>query len=171
LLLGVCQSAVAVAFVCAGVLKLAQPSSAGDALKELGVSRALEAPLTFGLGLFELVLGVLLVAIGGPVVMSVAAIVLVAFTAVLARLHRRAPDASCGCLGDLSTPGGHVRGIARNTCLLTLLAVALVGGSSDVEPLALVAGFQLTLAIVVATEGVPVVLGLRRLGSELMEEA
>lgn len=170
MLLGVLQGAVGIAFAVSGVLKLAQPSSGGDALRELGVPRRLLTPLPVALGVAELVMGTLLLVVGGPIVMALAALALIAFTVVLATLHRRAPETSCGCLGDLSSPGGHLRGIARNLCLLALLAVAAVGGADGVEWLAAVAGLELALVLVLATEGLPVLRGLHALGTELMDE-
>ncbi len=116
--------ALAAVFVIAAVTKTIDRPATVREFSELGLPRP--ALLARAVPPAELVIAILLVArpaIGA----ALAALALLAFTAVLAAVLRSGRTVSCGCLGALSAKPVSSLTLARNGVLLTLAALASAG--------------------------------------------
>jgi len=87
----------------AGASKVRHPDTMADVLAAIGLTSA-RAPLV--LGVLEILLGAGALVVGGFVLWGLIAAVYLAFTALLALLHRNGANISCGCFGRTSTPIG-----------------------------------------------------------------
>jgi hypothetical protein len=115
----VARALVGLVLLAAGALK-ARDRTWPDTALRFGLPR----PAGIGLPYLEVVLGALLVAqLGGRVTALAALVLLVAFTAVVARRLARHDDAPCACFGALSTTPVSSRTVARNLVLVGLAAV------------------------------------------------
>lgn len=160
-LAAVARSAVAIFFLVAGVAKLVRPSPTSRALGVLRLPRRYRFVAAVALALGEITVGAILVGLGGRAALIPPAIMLVIFTTFLGHLAYRRERTACGCLGDLGSASNSL-GLIRNICLLGLLGVA-AGTSAEVTPAAMLVGLQVTLLLIVLTEGLYVILGLRAL--------
>ncbi len=151
----IAQSAVAIFFLVAGIAKLAQPKSTSGALGVLRIPDSLRPAVTILLAATELAVGITLLLIHGRAILIVPAIMLITFTAFLARLTYREEATACGCLGDLGSANNSL-GLIRNTCLLGLLALA-ASVPTTITPGAMLGGLQVVLLLIALTEGVHVI--------------
>ncbi|MDQ3822741.1 MAG: hypothetical protein M3321_05820 [Actinomycetota bacterium] len=156
-----CRAAVGLFFIGTGILKLVRPRVLDGALAALRVPSAVRLPASVALALGELLLGVVMIAVAGPVVLLAAGIALAGFSGMLGFLAKRAPQVSCGCLGELGT-GAHSLGLVRNALLATLLVAAATAPSNALGVAPLAIGLQLALLVTVATEGLYVIRLVRR---------
>jgi hypothetical protein len=109
----------------AGVWKLAQPAAAHAALRTLGLS---VPPIAVrALGLAELAVGIVAVAIGGRLAGALLAVAYGGFAVVAERLRRAPGTVSCGCFGSSSAPPGHLHVAVNLAGLAVALAVSALG--------------------------------------------
>jgi len=160
-LAAVARSAVAIFFLVAGVAKLVQPSSTAQAWGVLRLPRRYRSAAAVALALAEMTVGAVLVGLDGRVALIPPAIMLVIFTTFLTYLAYHREGTACGCLGDLGS-ASNLLGLMRNICLLGLLGVA-AGTPAEVTPGAMLVGLQVTLLIIVLTEGLYVIMRIRTL--------
>lgn len=120
----IARIAVGVAFVVAGATKLAAGRAWPEQARGLGVDGRVAAVLPW----IELVLGATtVVGVVEPWPIGACAVLLAAFTVVIAARLRRGEHPPCACFGAWSARpigGGH---LARNATLLALAVVGAVG--------------------------------------------
>ena len=156
----IARVAVALVFLFAASAKLARPASMSAALAVLRVPRDRRAAVTRLLAVAEVAVAVALLTVQNRAVLLLPAVTLVAFSAFLGYLAYHRSSASCGCLGDLGSQS-HWLGLTRNLCLLGLLALAAGSGGGATTPWSAIAGVQVAGLLVLLTEGVYVIHGLR----------
>ena len=107
----------------AGAWKVAQPRGAQRALAALRIR--VPSIVVRALGLGEVALACLTLAIGGPALASAVTVAYVAFTLVAWRLRGR--DISCGCFGSASTRTSWLHVGVDAACGLVALAAVIAG--------------------------------------------
>lgn len=152
--------AIAALFLVSGGLKLYRPTPARNALAVAGIPERLRRSVAATVAVLELVAALLLLARPGAASAGAAGVMLLGFSGFLILLEVRAPDLSCGCLGDLGS-GSHRAGLARNVALLAGLAL-VVSGAPKLDWMAVALGVQLAVLLAVISEGVSVAAELRR---------
>lgn len=152
--------AVALVFLFAASAKLARPTSMSAALAVVQVPREYRAAVVRLLAVVEVAVAVALLTVQTRVVLLVPAVTLVAFSAFLGYLAYHRSSAACGCLGDLGSQS-HWLGMTRNLCLLGLLALAAGSVGAETTAWSVIAGAQVAGLLVLLTEGVYVIHGLR----------
>jgi hypothetical protein len=151
-------------FLASAVLKLVSGRTAATAAGALGVPEALRLPAVAALSLLELGAGAALIVLHDLAAVAMSFVLVSALTVGLLGLRRRAPDLSCGCLGDQGT-GDLTAGLARNAVLLALLALAaLVPRTPTAWSVA--ASIELVFAVLIATEGIPLARGIATRSAE-----
>ena len=117
-----CAVLLALILVRAAAAKLARPAATAAAFRALGVP--LPGALAWGVPAAELVVATFLVAI--PPAGGLAAVVLLLlFSAVLARAMREDSPAGCGCFGSVRTDPVTRSDLLRNGLLVVLALVAI----------------------------------------------
>ena len=118
----VARALVGLVLLAAGALK-ARDRSWPDTARRFG----LPGPAAVALPWVEVVLGALLVAqFGGRVTALAALVLLVAFTAAVARHVSRGDDVPCACFGALSAAPVSGRTLTRNAVLVALAVVGVL---------------------------------------------
>ena len=92
----------------------------------------------------------------GKAAIAASAAALLAFSAFLTFLATRGSSVPCGCIGDLVGNRGRGVGIARNLCLLGLLALA-ASQPGDPSAVTLAVGAQVALLLILLSEGLPII--------------
>lgn len=117
--------------VCSGIAKLVSRRGSEAQLARMGVPAALGPAASIAVPVFEVVVGVLLLAVPGrwPVWLAVAAFGV--FTGVVAAELQRGERAPCRCFGALSNRPTSTLTLVRNAWLLALAVVAT--GASGVS--------------------------------------
>lgn len=121
-----CALVLAAVFVWAAAAKLARPDRTGAGFAALGLGN--QRWLVWGVPVAEVTTAVLLVAVpaaGG----AIAFVLLVAFSAVIARALGRGATAPCSCFGAVSGRPISRGDLLRNAALAALAIVALVAAS------------------------------------------
>jgi len=116
-------------FGLAGVAKVARPGGADALARALtGSSRATRRQLVRGLGSFEIVIALLLIAGFAPLLaLTVANATLEVFTAVWLRLRKLGYDGACGCFGGVEERSEGNGVVFRNAALVGLGLMGTVG--------------------------------------------
>jgi len=111
-------------FVVSGVVKLSAPRQWRTQAADLGVPGAIAAVLP----IVELVVGALLIAqLARRVAAIVAAVLLLAFTALLVMRLAQGRRPPCACFGALSSKPIGWGNIVRNAVLIVVAAVVAIG--------------------------------------------
>jgi hypothetical protein len=160
---GAAQAAAALVFAASAAAKLRNPAPTAEALSVVGIRGRVDSLVVVPLVVVELTLATLLFSLDGIAAIGPAILALGAFSLFLAYLARNAPDAACGCLGDVGSRN-HGAGIARNLLLIGLLVFAGFAGV-DQTALTVSVGAQLALLVTVSTEGVATLRALHTLSS------
>jgi uncharacterized membrane protein YphA (DoxX/SURF4 family) len=132
LLLLAARLGVAATFAVAALAKLADTSATQTSLQGFGVPTRLSRPAALGLPLCEVVVAALLAAAATARIGAVAAgVLLLGFSAVLARAVAGGSAADCNCFGTLRStrPAG---ALLRNAFLVVAMAAVVVGGPGRV---------------------------------------
>lgn len=172
---------LAAVFVAAAAGKLASRSRTVETLAEFGVAESIRRPIAIALPLAELAIAVtLLPAATAAWAALAAALLLAAFTAVVARTLLQGREVDCNCFGSLGPSRISRWTLARNAFLLVLAGgVAIVAqsdpGTSAVAWLANLDTAQLALlcagvAIAVATLSIAFFWQLMRQNGRLLNE-
>jgi uncharacterized membrane protein YphA (DoxX/SURF4 family) len=118
----VARALVGLVLLAAGALK-ARDRRWPETAARFGLPRAGAVVLPW----LEVVVGALLIAqFGGRATALAALVLLVAFTAVVARRVARHDDVPCACFGALSSAPVTIRTVARNLVLVALAAVGVL---------------------------------------------
>ena len=130
----IARVALAVVFATAAVAKLVDPARTQESLAGFGVAERFRAPAALVLPLTELALAVLLVLEPTAVGAAIAAIVLLlAFSAAIARAIRRDERPDCNCFGQLGSRPVGWASLARNAVLAAVaVAIAAAGPGESV---------------------------------------
>lgn len=118
--------ALGLVFLISGYVKLRDPARAALAIVDFGVARRARAATGFGLGLAEVLLGLVTIAFASRLVLLVSALLLWMFLTLILRSLRRGEDFACYCFGDTD---GHLSvWTAARTALIAILATNLLLG-------------------------------------------
>ncbi|MBA3736859.1 MAG: hypothetical protein H0W90_16990 [Actinobacteria bacterium] len=151
-----CRDALGFFLVGTGLLKFWHPEASFPALGRIGIPERLHFPVLGAVATAEIGLGAVLVITQDRLVLVPIAILLAVFSSFLVFLDRRAPNISCGCLGDFGT-GHHLTGVFRNIVLLGLVVIGAADGASMFSFSEFVIGFQIATMVLLVTEGISVV--------------
>ncbi len=156
-LAGVALTAV---FAASGIAKLRDPAGTREAVTGFGVPKRLQFLVAVGLAPAEIVVAVLLLIPPTSFVGLILAIaMLTAFTVVVVLALRAGRRPDCRCFGRLGGADISVRTVVRNSVLIDLAALGLIGEAVAERPtgrplqLAVYGGLALAAAILL-TEGV-----------------
>ncbi|MDW3217409.1 MAG: hypothetical protein R8F63_02240 [Acidimicrobiales bacterium] len=162
------HSAAALLLLVAGVAKIVRPAPTGDLLATLGLPGS--DAVAVGVGGVETVVGVVALAVGGPLTAALVGAFYVAFAGIVVRAMR-AGAASCGCFGRVDAPPSWIHVIGN--AALAAVSFAAIAGDAPVEVMedqpaggvgfVLVVGVLAGLALVAFT-ALPEAMGARRPG-------
>lgn len=158
------SSAVGISLVLAAGVKVGKADGAREAMAFMKVPVRLQLPATIALATIELFAGLALLFLGSRVAAVAGLALLLPFTALLLVLARKAPTTRCGCLGDLGEVD-HVVGVGRNILLVLLLVLASVEVPGRPTIMAVLAGVQVVILMLVVSTGLSVMRHLRARGS------
>lgn len=114
----------------AGAAKLADRPGAREAVRGFGVPEALSGPVAALLPLIELATAVLLLTtITAAVGAALALVLMLVFSAAIARSLARGEAPDCHCFGALHSEPAGPRTLIRNLLLAALAAISLAGGA------------------------------------------
>lgn len=164
----VAQGAVGVVLLASAAVKIRRPDALREALEAIGVDSVLQRPMMLAVAIIEGAVGVALLVVPGRIAGSLAIGVIVVYSAVLVFLHRAAPAARCGCLGDELHGSGQAPGLVRNAALLTLLSTSVIAGPGSDGVASTGVAIELALLIVLISEALPLISGLRGLSASYM---
>ncbi len=160
------HAAAALLLLAAGLAKIVRPAPTTDLMATLGVPA--RPALTIAIGMVEVGVGVLALAIGGPVFAGATGALYAGFVIVVLRALS-AGATSCGCFGRVDAPPSWVH-VVGNAAFAAVSFVAIVGDAvvdvMDRQPAGGV-GFVLLVGVVaglslVAFTALPEALGSRR---------
>ncbi|MFO7299816.1 MAG: DoxX family membrane protein [Actinomycetes bacterium] len=118
-------TAVILLLFVAGVQKLTDPSSTAGALRQAGLPS--HRTLVRMLGLAEVVIGVIFLAVGGPWAALAGAVFYLGFAGFVGMaLSRNLPISSCGCLGKTDTPPSMAHVVLNLGAAAVLVAAAII---------------------------------------------
>jgi len=127
------HAAAAVLLLLAGAAKIARPPTTADLLFSLRVPRfglpSGEA-LAIALGIVELIVGTVALAIGGPITAAIVGVFYVVFAAAVVRAMMVGAT-SCGCFGRAEAPPTRIH-VAGNVGLAAVSFIA-IGGATPLE--------------------------------------
>lgn len=159
--LAVVLQAAAVVLAVSGTAKLADPGPAAAALDGAGLPSS--PALGRALGVVELVVGIVVLAVGGPWAAVALAVLYLGFVGFVVSNRLRGLHVPCGCIGEADEPPGAFH-------LVVDVAAAAAGVAAVVRPIGPVAerldggrGDLLALAAVVAL-AVLALIGIRASG-------
>lgn len=160
-LAALCASA-AVVLLVSGLAKIARPGATATMLAELfrlttpRLPRrpAVLRPVARGVGVAEVTVAALVLAVGGRVAAALLAVAYAAFVAVAARLAGRA--VSCGCFGRDDSPVGRSHVVVTSVAAAVSAAGAVVaipagGGLFDLDGAAAAGGALLVVVLATLT--------------------
>jgi peroxiredoxin len=114
----------------AGAAKLADRSGARKAVRGFGVPEALSGPVAAALPLIEMAAAVLLLTtVTAAVGAALALVLMLVFSAAIARSLARGEAPDCHCFGALHSEPAGPRMLIRNLLLAALAAISLAGGA------------------------------------------
>jgi len=143
------HAAAAVLLAIGGAAKIARPTTASDLFESLGLPRTkLVTLLTRGLGVFEVAVGTVALAVGGTLPAAAVACLYAVFAVATLRAVV-AGVADCGCFGMRGVPPSWLHVIVD--LVLAAASLAAVGQSTPVEVMegqpAGGAGFMLAVGV------------------------
>lgn len=136
----------------AGVVKLAKPAVTAQAIRTAGVT--VPDPVVSGLGLVELLLGVVVIVWHPTWAVLVLGAFYIGFALVSIRLLVvRGPTVPCGCFGQSDAPIG-IEHVVVNLVVAAVVFDAAAGiGTATVDPVAAVGATSLLLVLLAVVPG------------------
>jgi hypothetical protein len=155
------RGSLALVLLLAALSKVASPQPVVSAIVAARVfPMKAHVAVVYLVALAEAAAAAALVDRNGYVGIVFAGLVLVAFSAFLLLLARRAPAVPCGCFGDI-VDVGHTGALVRNGTLLLLLACAATGEYAGPALGSLPAAIELTIAVVLVPDATQTIVNLR----------